>query len=169
MIVWLDYAAWLHVSLSRRASRAFLGGWAVLGLAVTAFAFIGVNLLRDRSVRYDFDEVPSSGRLLRDKLRGRSHPLPGLTALLLNTSMMHSHSRQHAAQRLVDLYFSPDVHRFGMLEWSQFDRIVQAGYDHAREVIDRDGLDALRARPFVPAASPADPGLSPLGSGLPPV
>jgi ABC-type transport system involved in cytochrome c biogenesis permease subunit len=45
LIVWLNYAAWLHVSRTHSASRALLAGWAVLGLAVTAFAFVGVNLL----------------------------------------------------------------------------------------------------------------------------
>ncbi|WP_417067599.1 cytochrome c biogenesis protein CcsA [Niveibacterium terrae] len=45
LIVWLNYAAWLHQSLGRRANHTLLAGWAVLGLAVTAFAFVGVNLL----------------------------------------------------------------------------------------------------------------------------
>lgn len=112
-----------------------------------ASRIIGVNLLRDRSIKYDLDEVPSPGRLLRDKLRGHRHRLPSLTSLLLNTSMMYSYARQKESRRYVDLYFSPAVHRYGMLEWAQFDRIVQAGYDYAREVIEREGgIQALSGR-----------------------
>jgi NTE family protein len=113
-----------------------------------ALRIVGVDLLRDRSFKYQMDEVPSAGRLLADKLRGRRNRLPGLTSLLLNTSTMYSYARQRETHRLVDMYFSPGVHRFGMLDWAQFDRIVQAGYDYARAELDRDGFaKALTAHP----------------------
>jgi len=105
-----------------------------------AARIVGVNLLRDRNIKYQMDEVPSAGRLLVDKVRGRRHRLPGLTSLLLNTSMMYSYARQRESQELVDMYFSPGVHRYGMLDWAQFDRIVQAGYDYARSELDREGF-----------------------------
>ncbi len=97
-----------------------------------AARIVGVNLLRERDVKYEMDEVPSWFELLRDKLRGaRSrYQLPSLTSLLLNTSLMYSHARQQQAQADVDLYFAPGVEQYGMLEWSQFDRIVEVGYQH---------------------------------------
>jgi NTE family protein len=79
---------------------------------------IGVNLLRERSVRYALEEVPAPGHLLRDKLMGRRNRLPGITALLLNASMMYSYARQQESRDQVDLYFAPDVHRYGMLALS---------------------------------------------------
>jgi len=43
-IVWLNYAAWLHVRLTKGLRGAMLAWWAVVGLVVTAFAFVGVNM-----------------------------------------------------------------------------------------------------------------------------
>ncbi len=44
LIVWLNYAAWLHMRLTKGLRGAILAWWAVIGLAVTTFAFIGVNM-----------------------------------------------------------------------------------------------------------------------------
>lgn len=106
-----------------------------------ASSIIGVNLLRERDAKYELDEVPGWFELLRDKLRGRrkQYRLPSLTSLLLNTSLMYSHARQHKAQADVDLYFAPPVEQYGMLEWKQFDRIVEAGYRHGLEQIELAG------------------------------
>lgn len=44
LIVWLNYAAWLHVRLVKGWRGALLAWWAVIGLLVTSFAFVGVNM-----------------------------------------------------------------------------------------------------------------------------
>ncbi|QDQ26659.1 c-type cytochrome biogenesis protein CcsB [Chitinimonas arctica] len=44
LIVWLNYAAWLHVRLVKGWRGDVLAWWAVVGLLVTTFAFIGVNM-----------------------------------------------------------------------------------------------------------------------------
>jgi cytochrome c-type biogenesis protein CcsB len=44
LIVWLNYAAWLHMRLVKGLRGAMLAWWAVVGLLVTAFAFLGVNM-----------------------------------------------------------------------------------------------------------------------------
>jgi len=44
LIVWLNYAAWLHVRMVKGWRGAVLAWWAVIGLFVTAFAFLGVNM-----------------------------------------------------------------------------------------------------------------------------
>ncbi|MDR1062905.1 MAG: c-type cytochrome biogenesis protein CcsB [Azoarcus sp.] len=44
LIVWLNYAAWLHLRLMRIVRGAMLAWWAIIGLLVTTFAFLGVNL-----------------------------------------------------------------------------------------------------------------------------
>ena len=44
LIVWLNYAAWLHMRLVKGLRGTFAAWWALVGLAVTTFAFIGVNL-----------------------------------------------------------------------------------------------------------------------------
>lgn len=44
LIVWLNYAAWLHMRLTKGWRGAPMAWWAVIGLFVTLFAFLGVNM-----------------------------------------------------------------------------------------------------------------------------
>jgi cytochrome c-type biogenesis protein CcsB len=44
LIVWLNYAAWLHMRLMKGLRGAVSAWWALTGLAVTTFAFLGVNM-----------------------------------------------------------------------------------------------------------------------------
>lgn len=44
LIVWLNYAAWLHMRLMKGLRGTLASWWALVGLAVTTFAFIGVNM-----------------------------------------------------------------------------------------------------------------------------
>jgi len=44
LIVWLNYAAWLHMRLIKGVRGPLLAWWAVIGLFVTMFAFVGVNM-----------------------------------------------------------------------------------------------------------------------------
>ena len=44
LIVWLNYAAWLHMRLVKGLRGALLAWWAAVGLVVTVFAFLGVNM-----------------------------------------------------------------------------------------------------------------------------
>ena len=44
LIVWLNYAAWLHMRLMKGLRGEFAAWWALGGLLVTSFAFLGVNM-----------------------------------------------------------------------------------------------------------------------------
>lgn len=44
LIVWLNYAAWLHMRLVKGLRGTVSAWWALGGLAVTTFAFLGVNM-----------------------------------------------------------------------------------------------------------------------------
>ncbi|WP_137172368.1 c-type cytochrome biogenesis protein CcsB [Massilia sp. HP4] len=44
LIVWLNYAAWLHMRLMTGLRGRVAAWWAVVGLLVTTFAFLGVNM-----------------------------------------------------------------------------------------------------------------------------
>ncbi|TXF98907.1 c-type cytochrome biogenesis protein CcsB [Massilia arenae] len=44
LIVWLNYAAWLHLRLMNGLRGRVAAWWSVVGLLVTTFAFIGVNM-----------------------------------------------------------------------------------------------------------------------------
>jgi cytochrome c-type biogenesis protein CcsB len=44
LIVWLNYAAWLHMRLMTGLRGRVAAWWALTGLVVTTFAFLGVNM-----------------------------------------------------------------------------------------------------------------------------
>ncbi|MDX1796354.1 MAG: c-type cytochrome biogenesis protein CcsB, partial [Hydrogenovibrio sp.] len=44
LIVWLNYAAWLHIRMSKGWRGRPMAIWALVGLLVTTFAFLGVNM-----------------------------------------------------------------------------------------------------------------------------
>ena len=44
LIVWLNYAAWLHMRLMKGLRGSMAAWWALVGLVVVTFAFIGVNM-----------------------------------------------------------------------------------------------------------------------------
>jgi len=113
-----------------------------------ASRIIGVNLLRERGQTYELDEVPGSLELMRDKLRGkrRKFKLPSISSLLLNTSLMASYARHQQSLALVDLQFAPTVYRFGLLDWSKFDQIIEVGYAHAMEQLEQ--LDEAGLEPY---------------------
>ncbi len=44
LIVWLNYAAWLHMRMTKGWNGTPMAWWSVIGLFVTLFAFLGVNM-----------------------------------------------------------------------------------------------------------------------------
>ncbi len=44
LIVWLNYAGWLHMRLMKGLRGHIAAWWALTGLLVTTFAFLGVNM-----------------------------------------------------------------------------------------------------------------------------
>ncbi len=44
LIVWLNYAAWLHLRLMKGLRGEFAAYWSLVGLLITGFAFLGVNM-----------------------------------------------------------------------------------------------------------------------------
>jgi cytochrome c-type biogenesis protein CcsB len=44
LIVWLNYAAWLHMRLMKGLRGTVAAWWALVGLLITTFAFLGVNM-----------------------------------------------------------------------------------------------------------------------------
>jgi cytochrome c-type biogenesis protein CcsB len=45
LIIWLNYAAWLHMRLMSGLRGRAAAWWAILGLLVTTFGFLGVNMV----------------------------------------------------------------------------------------------------------------------------
>lgn len=99
---------------------------------------IGIDMSADRYRPLPFESMPSSFELFVDrfvrprKLR-RYKGLPGLASIVFNVAAMSSRSHEKSMREQVDLAFSPDVSRVGMLDWKAFDKVVAIGADHARQ------------------------------------
>lgn len=107
-------------------------------LRMQAARVIGVDLAREDTRRYDFEEMPGTLALLGDRRRprkARRYRLPGLLSVMFQATVLASTQRQRAAADLADLCFRLDTGRVGMLEWKRFDEIVQIGYQQARAVL----------------------------------
>jgi NTE family protein len=111
---------------------------------------IGSDLLQRGLPVLDIEEIPSAWQLVRDRLRRgdkRRYRLPGLTSTLVSATMLVSQSRQREARQRADLCFTPALKGIGMLDWGKFDAIVELGYRHAKEVLERlPASEAARLR-----------------------
>jgi NTE family protein len=99
---------------------------------------IGVDLVLDKPRKLNLTEMPGPNALLRDQFRPKRHRkyrLPSLVSIMLNTTLLYSSARRTETKRFLDLYFNPDVSRYGLLNWAAFDQIVEVGYEHARQVL----------------------------------
>lgn len=111
---------------------------------------IGVDLIIDKPRKLTIDRIPSPNALLRDRFRPKplkKYRLPSLVSIMLNTTLLYSSARRSETVRYTDLYFNPDVSRYGLMNWSSFDEIVAKGYEHARDVLSRlcpEEIAALR-------------------------
>ncbi len=120
----------------------------MLGLPVDKV--IGADFVSDHRKPILLDEMPDSSALLRDRFRsgkGRKYKLPGLSSIILNSTLLHSDAKRDETKKLLDLHFNPDVRRYGITAWKQFDEIVDAGYRHAKEVLgglSEEELNAFR-------------------------
>lgn len=109
---------------------------------------IGVDFVIDKQHELTIEDIPSPNQLLRDKLRNRKNKkyrLPSLVSIMLNSTLLYSTARRNETLRYLDLYFNPDVSRFGLVSWTAFDKIVEKGYEHAKDILSGLSENELNA------------------------
>jgi predicted acylesterase/phospholipase RssA/CRP-like cAMP-binding protein len=94
---------------------------------------VAVELSADRELQVDYDKMPSAWAVLRGRYLpfARKYRVPGLSTVLLKATELGTLERVRQAGQQADLLLRPPVRQFGMTEVKSFDRIVQAGYEHA--------------------------------------
>jgi NTE family protein len=111
---------------------------------------VAVDLSADHVVEVDYPALPSAWAVLRGRYLpfSRKYRVPGLSTVLLKATELGTLARVRELGRQADLLLQPPVRQFGMTEVKSFDRIVQAGYEHAMEHLPpwlerrRGGADA---------------------------
>lgn len=99
---------------------------------------IGVDFVMDKTYELNIKDLPPPWALFRDKFRKRKkrkYKLPSLISIILNSTLLYSYARRRETMTDVNLHFNPSVSKLGFTNWRAFDRFVDEGYRHAKEVL----------------------------------
>ena len=88
--------------------------------------------------KVDYAETPSATAVLGGRWLPfmRRYRVPGLTSIILKSTEAGTQDQVRRNGALADLLIDPQVRRFGMTDVKSFEKIVQAGYDRARELLE---------------------------------
>lgn len=99
---------------------------------------IAISLTQLKSSPVEFDETPSSGSILWDKITGgKKYRLPGLASILVNSLTLNSRQKQEMSKSGVAIYVEMELKGIGMMDDSKWKEIVQKGHDQMNEALDK--------------------------------
>jgi NTE family protein len=110
---------------------------------------IGVDFVIEKSRKVSLSEMPSNKEVLRGKLLGGKAKtrVPSISSIILNSTLLYSNAKRKEVKSLLDLHFNPNVSKFKFTCWNDFDKIVEAGYRNAKEILgamSKEELDSFR-------------------------
>jgi predicted acylesterase/phospholipase RssA/CRP-like cAMP-binding protein len=95
---------------------------------------IAVDLSVDKEYELDYHEIPSPFQILRSRLPfARKLQVPGIVTLMMKATVVASAVHSKSVRDEANFLFQPPVGRFGLLAMSDFEEIVEVGYQHACE------------------------------------
>jgi NTE family protein/lysophospholipid hydrolase len=106
--------------------RELGGGWVIA---------VDVSLDRDLEMRQA--ALPSPWKVLLNWVNpfAKRLDLPTIGNLMVRTTLLASVQKTETMKKLVDLYIQPPVGRFGLMQFSAFEDIADAGYAYARSML----------------------------------
>ena len=117
-----------------------------------AATIVAVDLTSDTKRSVDYDRIPSSGALLRDRMRGRKRRrirAPSLAEILLQSAVLHSTHHQQTMRDHADFCIRPDLSGVRLLDWKRYETAMErgaAGAEKALREADAELLERLRGR-----------------------
>ena len=99
---------------------------------------VAVDLTSHRHYEVDYDAVPSPWAVLAGRVLPitRRYRVPGAVSLMLMAMSIGTMAATRAAALRADLLIRPPVGRFSFTDVRPFDRIVETGYQAARQAIE---------------------------------
>ena len=95
---------------------------------------IAVDLSTGEDVDLDYHEMPGPLQILLSRLPfTRNLLVPGIVTLMMKATVMASAVHSRSVRSDATLLLNPPVGNFGLLAMSDFEEIVEVGYQHARE------------------------------------
>lgn len=98
---------------------------------------VAVDVSTRKTYKVDYDELPSPWQVLSGRfLPGpRKYRVPGVISVLMKSAEIGTAEKVRELGDNADLLLRPPVSKFGLTDIKSFDRIVETGYDYAREQI----------------------------------
>ena len=95
---------------------------------------VAVDLSSAEQVEVDYSTVPSPWAVFRGRYLPFSprHRVPSLSNIMLKATLLGTLERVREQGQKADILLHPPVRKFGMTEVKSFEKIVQAGYTHAK-------------------------------------
>jgi predicted acylesterase/phospholipase RssA len=99
---------------------------------------VAVDLSSVEPMPVDYTTIPSPWAVLRGRYLPFAKRLrvPGLSTIMLKATMLGTQERVQQQGRKADLLLNPPVKRFGLTDVKSFEKIVEAGYEHARTELE---------------------------------
>lgn len=99
---------------------------------------IAISLTELKSQPVDFEETPSSGSILWDKITGKKkYRLPSITSILVNSLTLNSRQKQEMSKSGVAIYLEMELKGIGMMDDTKWKEIVQKGHDQMIEALKK--------------------------------
>jgi len=110
---------------------------------------IAVSLDSDTEEKVTFTEFPNRAKYLWHKIIGKkdasTQQIPNMMHMLVQSTLVNSDALARTWRPSIDLFFNPDVSKFGLMDWKSFDKIAAEGYDHGRAILEEtEDLDRFR-------------------------
>jgi len=96
---------------------------------------VAVDLGSAELVEVDYTSIPSPWSVFRGRYLPftKRHRVPSLSTIMLKATLLGTLERVREQGRQADILLTPPVRQFGMTEVKSFEKIVQAGYEHATD------------------------------------
>ena len=97
---------------------------------------IAVDLDIGRDDSFLEDRMPSSWQVIGRRIRGNNaQRVPTIVSTIIQSTTLNSLQKTRKVRDTADLYFNPNLDRFGFMDWKKYDQIVAVGYAEAQRVL----------------------------------
>jgi predicted acylesterase/phospholipase RssA len=105
---------------------------------------VNVSPPEDLMKEYHYGPSISGGRALLSKLNRHDNiSVPLIFECLTRIMVLHDVNRRESKQQLADIFISPQVQQYGLLEFAAYDPIIEIGYTTAKDVLEKEGEKEL--------------------------
>ena len=102
-----------------------------------ASRIIAIDFDTDRSYELNYEEIPSSSILLRQRITGqKKYRVPSIVNILMKSIILSSDSQARRLSESVDLFFRPDAKNIGFIQWEAYREAVDIGYKYACKALE---------------------------------